>query len=402
MMHLSQKLILKKQKEILNKLKTKTNMKNLQNLIGKSLFVSLLAFIVACGAEGGDKKAQLEKLKNEQAALNSKIQTLETEIAKANPDSINPKTKIVEVLALQPQDFKHYVEIQGSVDAEENVLVSPRMLGVITNISAKEGDKVSAGQVLAQIDDDIMQTSLQQAKTNLSFVNTIYKKRKNLWDQNIGTELDFLTAKNNKESVEKSIATLNKQIESSKIKSPINGTVDKVNVKLGENAAPGQPAFRVVNSSNLKVTAQVTEAYINNLKKGNDVVILIPDIKKEISSKVSFLSQSIDEMSRTFTAEAKISNTENVRPNMIAIMKIVDYTANNTIVIPVNVVQNNNTEKYVFVAINENNKLVARKKVISAGRVQNGQIEVNSGLSKDDKLINVGFQGLQDGEIIRL
>ncbi len=378
-------------------------MKTTQNTSITFLFILLLAFLISCGGKKeGDKKAELQKLKNEQAALNEKISKLELEIAKTNPDSLNVKTKIVEVLVIQPQDFKHFVEIQGSVDAEENVLVSPRTLGVITKILVNEGDKVSEGQVLAQIDDDIMQTSLQQAKTNQNFVNTIYQKRKNLWDQNIGTELDFLTAKNNKESVDKSIATLNKQIESSKIKSPINGTVDKINVKLGENAAPGQPAFRVVNSSNLKVIAKVTEAYINNLKKGNDVVIEIPDLKKQLTSKVSFLSQSIDENSRTFTVEAKITNTDNLRPNMIAIMKIVDYTANNAIVVPVNIIQNNNSEKFLFVAVSENNKLIARKKVIESGRTQGGTVEITTGLLKDDKIITTGYQGLQDGEIIKL
>lgn len=359
------------------------------------------AILAGCSA-AEDKAATLEKLKVQQAKLVKDISTLEKELAASNPESIKVKSKEVVVVELTPRKFDQYVQTQGSVESTDNILVSAKSMGVLTQVFAREGDAVVKGQTLAQIDNTLTLRGIEEIKSNLDLVNTVYERQKNLWDQKIGTEVQYLQAKNNKESLERRLATLNEQLEMSKIKSPINGTVDQVNVKIGENAAPGQPAFRVINGNDLRVSAKVSEAYISTIRKGNKSVVTFSDYDKKIEAPVTFVGRSIDQLSRSFTIEVKLPASNELRPNMTAVLKVIFSSIPSALCVPVNVVQEINGEKIVYVAESDGKQVVARKKVVQIDGVYDNFAQVTSGLKVGDKVITVGYQGLNDGELIKI
>ncbi|UYQ92314.1 efflux RND transporter periplasmic adaptor subunit [Chitinophaga horti] len=364
-------------------------------------YFSLLMFtavLAACGG-GEDKSAEkLQKLKKERADLDKQIADLE----KQTKDTTNIKQKTVTVATVQDTLFEHYIDVQGSVDARENVDVSAKSPGVITNIYVKEGQRVSKGQTLAQIDDQVMRSNVAEVKTQLDLANIAFEKQQRLWNQKIGTEMQYLTAKNQKESLEKRISTLNDQLALNRIVSPISGTVDAVIAKLGDQAAPGAPSFRVVNTSNLKVVANVAESYAGRVKTGDPVVIVLPDINKEIRTKISFASKVIDPLSRTIKVEIPLAADAALRPNMIAQLKIVDYVAPNAVVVPVGVLQYSMGKPYVITAKKSNGKLVAERKDVELGQTYNDKAEIKSGLSAGEQIVTTGFQGLNSNDLIKL
>ncbi|MEI6816153.1 MAG: efflux RND transporter periplasmic adaptor subunit [Bacteroidota bacterium] len=370
-------------------------MKKLITIIG----ISILLY--SC-SNGGDKKAQLEKLKKQEAELSEKIKALEKELALENKsgDSAKQKTVAITELALKP--FKHYIDIQGRVDATENINISPKMQGIVTKINVKEGDVVKTGQVLAEMDDQLIKQSIEEVKNSLSLANTVYEKQKNLWEQKIGSEVQYLTAKNQKEGLDKRKATLEEQLDMTKIKSPINGTVDLVSLRIGQGAMPGLPSIRVVNLSKLKAKADVAEAYSSKIKKGNDVVLVFPDLNKEIRSSISFVGTVIDQLNRTFTIEVPLdSGIPDYHPNMITVLRVIDYQSETSMVVPINVIQNSEEGKYLFIAAETNGKIIAKKQMVTIGLTYNGETEIIGGLNKGDKIITSGYQDLNEGELLK-
>lgn len=364
-------------------------------------FVTLM--LASCGG-GGNKAEQLEKLKQEKVKYNEdvdkKIAALEKEVGVK--DTTQQKMKDVTVTAITDTIFEHYIDVQGSVDARENVNVSARVPGVITGIFVREGQAVKQGQTLAQVDDQVLRANMAELRTQMDLANTLFEKQKNLWSQKIGSEVQYLNAKNQKESLERKMATLQDQQSQTRIIAPISGTVDAVIAKVGDNAAPGAPAFRVVNANNLKVTANVAEAYAGLLKSGDAVILSFPDINREIRSTIGFASRTIDPLSRTIKIEVPLKPDAGLRPNMIARIRIVDYVAKNAVVVPVSVIQYTSGKPYVMVAQNANGKMVAQRKTIDMGRTYNDKAEIKSGLTTGDKVITTGFQGLNDNDLIKL
>ncbi|WP_160714349.1 efflux RND transporter periplasmic adaptor subunit [Chitinophaga solisilvae] len=363
---------------------------------------AITVLLAACGG-GGNKEAQLAKLKQDKTALEEKIAALEKEVGvKGAADSV-ARMKDVTVAEVTESVFEHYIDVQGSVDARENVNVSARVPGVITAILVREGQNVAKGQTLAQVDDQVLKANMAELRTQMDLANTLFEKQKNLWAQKIGSEVQYLNAKNQKESLERKMATLKDQMDQTRIIAPISGSVDAVIAKVGDNAAPGNPAFRVVNANNLKVTANVAETYAGLVKTGDRVVIAFPDIKREINTSISFASRTIDPLSRTIKIEVPLKPDNALRPNMIAHIKIVDYSASNAVVIPVNVIQYSSGKPYVMVAQpTKDGKLASMRKTIEMGRTYNDKAEIKSGLNKGDKIITTGFQGLNDNDLIKL
>ena len=357
-----------------------------------------ISILASCG--GPDKQAQLEKLKKQRTEINDQIITLETELA-ADGNKENRKIRSVLINTLDYQPFLHYIEVQGKVDGDENVSISAKMGGAVSKILVKEGDNVTTGQVLAELDNQVILQGTEELKTALNFATTMYEKQKSLWDQKIGTEVQYLSAKNNKESMEKKLATMQEQLEMMQLKSPISGTVDGIDIKIGQTIIPGMSAVRVVNLSNLKVKAEVAEAYSSKVKKGNDALIYFPDMKKEIRSVIGYSAKVINNTTRTFTVESPLENSSEYHINMIAVLSIVDYKNDSGMVVPLNVIQNAGGSIYVYVAVNEGGKTIARKKEVSVGLIYNGNAEIKSGLIQGDKLIVTGFQDLNDGELIK-
>lgn len=356
---------------------------------------------VACGkkeAAPGDKKAQLEALKKQQTELAGQIKKLESELVVPGAVSENDKTKSVVITEITPQPFSHFIQVQGKVETDKNLSISAVSGGTITRVYVKKGDKVSKGQLLAQLDAEVLLKSIEEVKQSQAFINDIYNKQAALWEQKIGTEVAFLTAKNNKEATEKRLATLQEQFQMSKITAPATGIIDDVYRKEGELAAPGIPIFRLVNSTDLKVTAEIAEAYLGKVNEGDKVEINFPDLEKKIVGRISNIGGIINSMTRSFVVEIALTQgTAQLKPNMLAILNINDYKKPNAIVVPINVVQNSPDGQFVFLA--NGNK--AEKRIVEVKNVFNSQAEISTGISAGDKLISVGYNDLTNGETIK-
>lgn len=374
------------------------------NIYTKTLgAIALAAIIAACSSAEKDKETQLKQLKEQHTNIGKEIAKLEKEIAAGKPagDPSKAKAKDVIISELSTKPFEHYVKTQGAVESEQNIEVSAKSMGVITHVNVREGEVVSAGQTLAQIDNSLIVRGIDEIKSQLELATTVFDRQKNLWDQKIGTEVQFLQAKSNKESLERRLASLQEQNEQTKIKAPVSGVVDEVNVKVGMNIAPGVSAARVVNNADLKITARISETYSTELKKGDKIVVYFPDIDKTINSKLSFVARNIDALSRTFTVEADLPSDPSLRPNMTAVIRVVFETVPSAIVVPINVVQTVNDEKIVYIAEQKGAQTIARKKVVKLAGIFDNQAQVE-GLKVGDKLITTGYQGLTDGDFIKI
>lgn len=365
-----------------------------------------ILFLAACG--GGDnmeaKKAELEKLKAQQAELASKIATLQEEIAKAGDtaNAENSRAKTIAITSVTTQNFVHAIDIQGRVDGDENITYSAKVPSVVTKIHVKAGDRVNPGQLMASLDGGVLVAQLDALKKSLELANTLYEKRKALWDQKVGSEIEFLQAKNQKESLEKQMQAIKENLDMYYIKADYAGTIDEVIIKVGQNVAPGVPTFTVVNPDRLKIKADLSESYASQVKTGNPVELHFPDIDKNITAKVTYASKSIDAMTRTFNVEVNLQGDNDLHPNMVAELKIFDYEKQSAIVVPINAIQEIDGENVVFVAVKNANELMAKKVKVTIGKSYNGKAEVLSGLNVGDQLITTGFQDLTDGQALKL
>jgi RND family efflux transporter MFP subunit len=367
------------------------------------LFIATL-LITACGAKQeaktGDKAAQLEQLKTQAADLAKQIEALEAELG-ADSKKDNVKITPVTVETLQPTDFQHFVNVQGRLEAKDMVMVSAKMGGQITQITVKEGDFVSAGQTLAILDKETMEKSIDEISKGLEIANTLYDKQKALWDQKIGTEVQYLSAKNNKESLEKRLATLRSQMKQLIVTAPFSGVIDEIYAKNGSLAAPGVPLMKLVNFSNMKAKANVPDIYITRVQKGDKVVINFPDINEKVNGTITFVAQVVDPLTRSFTIEASFSNPGNrYKPNMLAVIEINDETKKDAIVVYENLIQNSENGKLVFVAIGTGTTKTASARYVETGLTYNGKVEIVKGLQAGDLLITQGYQDLVDGQHI--
>ncbi len=361
--------------------------------------LSFMLVFVACNRPT-DKKAELDKLRAERDKLSEQIKTLENEIAAEGGTTV--KLKQVAVSPVEPTTFRSFVEIQGKVDGDENIALSSKMAGFITSIPVQQGEPVRKGQLLATFDDQVMQQSMKELESALAFATDIYTKQKNLWDQNIGSEVQFLTAKNNKESLENKIKTLKEQLAMMRIVSPIQGTIEEIPIKVGQYVAPGMTTFRVVNFTKVKVTAEIAEAYSPKVSPGDSVIIFFPDFNEEVKTKLNFTSKFINPTNRTFQVECRLNPGKlQFKANMIAVVKIQDYKAENAIVIQDNLIQKTMREQAVFVVKTEGGKNIARKQIVKIGQTYNGLVEITDGLKAGDKLITTGYQELLDGQEVK-
>lgn len=364
----------------------------------------MIVTIISCGKKEDNsllgKKSQLTELKKEQYALNDKITNLQKEIEKLDPSKIE-KVKTVVAAPVLVSNFQHFVESTGRLEAENNVFVSPQMGGAITKIFVKVGDFVTKGQKIATLDNSILRNSIQEVQLQLETAKTIFERQKNLWDQKIGTEIQYIQAKSSVESLERRIVTLRSQDGMNVVLSPISGVVDEVRLKEGEIAAPGLGILRVVNLNDLKVVANISDTYAGTISKGNLISIKFPDLNKEFKAVISYVSQTINPSSRTFTVEAKVPNMDkSLKPNLSAIVSINDQSKGGAIVIAQNLVQNTEQGAIVYVIELEGSKKVARSKVVTSGLTYDGKVEIKSGLKVGDVLITEGYQEIVDGQLV--
>lgn len=372
--------------------------------------IIIVTSILLAACEGGEpttlagKKAKLEKLKTELLTLSEEISGLETEIGELDPElKQKEKQALVSIDEVETENFSHYVEVQGIVESNQNILVSPSTSGSITGIYVKEGQYVKRGQRLAKIDDAIMKASLDELNTQTELAQILYDKQKRLWEQEIGTEVQYLTAKNQLEGLQKRQETLKEQLALTVVSAPINGYVDEVNPKTGEMASPGMPMFRIVNGKDLSLKANLSELYISNVGRGDSVNIYFPTLNKNLKTRISAVGQSIDPNNRTFTVEVKLPNNPDFKANMFGQMAIQDKALKNQVVIPISMVQKSDESDFVYTATKDGEgKWRANRTSVATGLNYKDEIVIESGLQQGDFLITVGFQDLNDGQLLNI
>lgn len=360
----------------------------------KVVYIGVALFVAACSTKPTNQRAELEKLKKERAGLNAEIAKLEAQLGE---QGAKENVKQVNVFVLAEETFRNYLVIQGKVDAAQNVQVSPEAQGLITAIYVKPGQAVSKGQVLAQLDDQILRQSIEELQTQLDLANTLFQRQKNLWDQKIGTEVQYLSAKTQRDGLLRRMNTLRSQAALYKIKAPIQGVVDQMDFKVGQAVSPGMPGVRVVNTSNLKAKALVAESYAGRVSRGGEVSIIFPDIADTLSTTLSFAATTIDPASRSFSVEVNLPSKASYRANMVAVLKIVDYKKEKALSIPVNAIQKSESGDYVFVAQAGKAKRVS----IQVGKVSESRAEIRSGLKVGDQLITTGLSDLNEGDLVQ-
>jgi membrane fusion protein (multidrug efflux system) len=376
----------------------------------KKIFLSALTigtvFLVSCSQAGdpvAKQKEELQKLKDQQSSLTSKIQKAEDALGKVDSSSAKKeKTKLVAVQPVTPVNFTHYIELQGKIDALNIAFVTPRngSGGQVKAIYVKQGDMVKKGQLLLKLDDALLMQQQATAKQQLSFAQDLYNRRKNLWAQQIGSEVELVTAKNQVDQMQRQVDFVSKQIEQTNVYADINGVADNVNIRLGEFFT-GNNQIRLVNTTDLKAVAQVPENYLGKVKVGSNLKVVIPELNnKTIDTKISVTGKTIDPTNRSFYIEAKLPFEKDFYPNQIALIKIQDYTATNAITIPLNSLQNDEKGKYVMVATKNGDRLLATKKPITIGMMYSDRVEILSGIQPGDEIITEGYQGLYDQQPI--
>ncbi|WP_345106143.1 efflux RND transporter periplasmic adaptor subunit [Mucilaginibacter panaciglaebae] len=361
----------------------------------KFIYIPALVLLAACSQKPKDKATELADLKKQQADINSKIAALQASTGAGRDSS---KSTDISVLKIAETNFTHYVDVQGKIDAKDNVTAYPQSPGVITKIYVVPGQHVSRGQLLVQLDNSVLRENIAQAESQANLTKTLFERQKNLWDQKIGTEVQFLQAQTQMKTAQKAVDGLRQQADLYRIISPISGTIDQMDLKLGQVAQPGVTGIRIVNADVLKVKADVPESYASRVNQGDNVKIVVPDANDSLSARLTFAAKAIDPTSRSFAIEIALPTRKTLRPNMTAIIKIADYSNNKAIVIPLNAIQKSEQGDYVYV----NDNGVAKRKNIKVGSSYGSLSEILSGLTPGDQLITAGASDLNDGDKVNV
>lgn len=340
------------------------------------------------------KKDELANLKKESNDLRLKIEALEKEISLLDPEFGIANRKPVLISTLNPTigKFENYVEVAGSVLSKKNVNISSELSGRVMEVIAIEGMQVSKGQVMARIDSESIVRNIEELQKQLELAAIVFEKQERLWNQQIGTELQYLEAKNRKETLEKSLASLRTQESRTIVRAPFNGTVETVQVRLGELVQPGSPMFQFVGVSDLYVEADVSERYVGVISKGDSVEISFPSINESFRTKVSAVGSIINPTNRTFKVEVFLPSLPNVKPNMVSVLKIKDYEIDEAVKIPNYLILQDNRGEYVFVVEDGNSK----KRYIKRGRTYKDRSEIIEGLKGTETLVDKGFREVGD------
>lgn len=363
----------------------------------------LSAIAVACGSASGEqglsaKKNKLKELQSQAIELNAEIASLEEEIKAEDPDFKETKSSVlVSVEALASKTFTHSVEIRGAVASKKNVLLSAETMGKIDGIQVREGEKVSKGQTLVTLESNIVRNNIKQVKTQLDLAMEVYERQERLWEKNIGTEVQYLQAKANKESLESQLGMLNAQLSMTIVKAPFSGVVDNIPARLGEVAQPGLPLVRLVNPDDIYISADVSESYLGKFSTNQEVEVYFPSQDKRVKSRIKSVGQTIKQDNRTFELEVNLPKLDfPAQPNQVVVLRLVDYRNDQALIIPTEVIQGDNNGNYVYV-IDEKGEPTAKKRKIKIGSSYNLKTEVKSGLQVGEKVVTKGYRDLSDG-----
>ncbi|MFT0713787.1 efflux RND transporter periplasmic adaptor subunit [Flagellimonas lutimaris] len=385
----------------------------------KAIYITISAAVLAsCGGNSGKSlekvmaskdveaiRAKHAEISSEKKALEVQLKSLDSAIALLDDTA---KLPLVTTIEVHPKKFNHYLELQGDVMTKQNVLIYPEMSGTLNRVHVKEGQKVSKGQLLATIDDGGLSSQLAQLRTQAELSKTTFERQKRLWEQNIGSEIQYLQAKTNYEAQQSAVKQMESQVGKSSIRAPFTGIIDDVIKDEGTvvSPGPGSEVFRIVNLSNMYIEVEVPESHLPNVTPGKDVKIYFPVLGDSVSTKIRQTGNFINPSNRSFTAEIPVpSHDGKIKPNLTARVMINDYTSDNAILIPQNILSENaNGEQYVFLvdADSIQNDPVAKKVVIKTGKTQGDYVEVLSGINEGDAIIDEGARSVKEGQKVNI
>src|SRR5690554_5525155 len=312
------------------------------------------------------------------------------------------------VTAIKAKDtlFHHYIELQGNVATKENILINAEHSGTLQQVFVTEGQKVRKGQVLAKIDDGGLEAQLAQLKAQSNLAKTTFERQKRLWDQNIGSEIQFLQAKTQYESNKNAVAQLEKQLSKSKVIAPFSGTIEQINSEQGSNISIGTPIMRIVSLDQMYIETEVPEKYLPSITKGTDVIAVFPVLNKKVDTEVRQVSNYINPSNRTFKIEVDVPNKDQmIKPNLTAKVVINDYSNDSTFLVPQSIIsENSDGEQYLYIASNmlDNGEAEVHQVVVKTGKTQGDLVEILDGIKTGDYLINEGARSVQEGQRVKI
>lgn len=376
--------------------------------VQKLSFFLLLAMLAACKSPSDKvaaKKEELKDLKKQSHDMNVKIQKLEKQIAKLDPDFAAQMTQsvLISTKPVKQGTFTHKIEVSGEVASHKNVDLTAELSGKILSIKVQEGQMVKKGQLLMVLDAKTLQNQIQEVKTNLNLAKTVYEKQKKLWDQGYGTEIQYLQAKNRKESLERNLQTLQSRLDQAYIRAPFAGKVDDVIAREGQTAMPGVPLLRLVSLQDLYLTAEISEDYINSFHQGDSAEVRLPSVQMDLTSTIRSVGYVINQANRTFSIEVGLpKGIQGLQPNQLAEVYLVDYQNENVMMVPTNLIQKDNMGDYVFSVQEKDGQKIAHKIHVQRGKTYDLQTEILSGLKGNETLIDEGSRNVVEGVNVKV
>jgi membrane fusion protein (multidrug efflux system) len=369
------------------------------------LFAAFALVLAACGNKQDNNNVDALIASKDLAAIQAKRTALQADITKidealATLDKQKAAEALVSVATVKDTVFNHFLEVQGNVDTKENLIIYPQFSGTLESLNVVAGQKVSKGQVIGRIDDGGLSQQVAQLENQLALARTTFERQKRLWDQKIGSEIQYLQAQTNMISQQKAVSQIRAQLAKTVLTAPFTGTIDEIITEKGSVVSPGQGIVRIVNLSNMYISTSVPESYIGKLKVGTTVDVELSSLGKTYAGKIRQVANNINPNNRTFAIEVSVPNSDNLlRPNQVAKLKIIDYTSNEAIVVPTNVIQEDaGNNQFIFVADQVKGKTaVAKKVLVKTGQSANNVTEILSGLSADDMIVTEGSNTISEG-----
>ena len=378
-----------------------------KNLPLMSALAIVMLFLSACGGSDNSPlamlQAQRDSLKTVKGEVSTMISELEAQIAKMDTNTVENLPAVTYAM-YEPNRFEHYFQVQGTVETDKNAQIFPEMQGKIKTIPVKEGQAVTKGQVLMTIDNRVMVNGIEELETQLELAKTVFTKQKNLWDQKIGSEIQYLEAKTNKEALERKLETQRAQLDMYNVRAPFSGIVDEVMPKPGEMASPAMPAFRLVNLDQVYIKADVSESYLGKINVGDSVRIKFPSLDRTVWTSISRIGNFINPNNRTFKIRLNIGNDSGLlKPNLLGEINIMDFAADSSFSIPSSLIQQDPAgNEFVMVIDDRNGQQYAAKQMIEAGMSYKGTTNIASGIDANMKVVKEGARNVKDGQRVEL
>ena len=368
------------------------------------LGICIIAFSCEKTSDGDSRRKRIELLKLELEEINSEITELEKDLQLSGVEvELASSRTLITAFSLETSKFHHETEIRASVASRKNVLLTAESMGKIENIYVSEGQVVKKGQLLVSLNSEVLQNSIKEIKTQLNLATVLFEKQSSLWSQNIGTEIQYLQAENNKESLDRKLETLKSQLKMSTIIAPFDGVVDKIVAKMGEFSQPGLPMLRLINPESNYLKADIPESLLGKLSVGDMVQIHFPNQNRSESSLISSIGRVINDQNRTFELEVAMPKVDFVvRPNQVVILRLVDYSNDEAIAVPSKLIQTDNRGSFIYVVEGETGDKKAIKAYVNTGYSFNDRTEIVSGLIEHQMVVDKGYRVLTQGALVEI